>query len=290
LRTYVLDRVFNRRERLVQLALPLVGSTLDAANFPEFVRQLGRGLQGVPLDLVRESVLHTAGRPLTLPSLATEAWRLAGNLERLREYHAVPPWNRQVADEYVPCQVLGVTMEERERRRFAELTLQVLAGTPAGLQLKKTWSSKFVALLSKSLGFAPSWTGSLYFTTPLQLPGLQFYVLLEQRLCGAGPDFEKLWTHERSRRIRPASCLVHNRQLLALRERTTSRYPCVAGLAPNIPCYRCYAGLDRCPLATHARTFPTQFCHFCSREELFDLDLSTRMCRHCFQRRLKGEL
>lgn len=289
-RAYVLDRVFNLRDRLTQLAAAFVGETLDAERFPEFVRCLGRGLARVPADLVRESVLHTAGRPLTAALLAAEAWRLAGNLERLREYHAVPPWNRQAAPEYVPCQVLDVALEARERRRFAELTLRVLAGTPAGLQLKKTWSSKFVALLSRSLGFAPSWTGSLYFTTPLQLAGLQFYVLLEPRLCGARPDFEKLWTHERSRRIRPASCLTHNRQLLALRERALSHYPCVAGFAPAIPCHRCYVGLDRCPLATHAQTFPTQLCHFCAREELFDLALSTRMCRRCFQRRLKGEL
>jgi hypothetical protein len=287
-RSYVLSRVFATREKIVKFAEPLVDRQLSETDFEKLLWAFTRSLpRNIPDAVLRESLIHLAARRLSREMLVEEAWRLAGNVERLQQFHPVPPWNRQVCDEYVPVQVTGVLPQERDKREYAELTLRVLAGTPAPSVIRKTWSKKFCAWMARSLGFPRPWQPS-HFEDVRQLAGLQFYALIEQRLCGTLPVFEKVWTDAEDRKVRPPSCYDHNRTLINLRYRPLSAYPCPGKFKPAAPCHACPLGLEACPLAVHTKTFKTQWCRHCQKEAAFDSELSAVMCAKCFIGYSKG--
>lgn len=156
-RTYSIPRVFSLRDKIFAASRGYVGQEIVGPQLDGLLELFQRQLKhDIPRDVIRTSILDLIGVPLTVDSLYDTAWRLAGNLQRLQNFHAVPPWNRQAVPEYVPVQVVSVGKALRNNRMAVALELRILAGTPAPRILRNVWSAKFCAVLGRRLGFSKS--------------------------------------------------------------------------------------------------------------------------------------
>lgn len=243
---------------------------LQGESFYEFIEAIGRQLPGtIKTEVLLDSLLHLAGKKLTPAVLQQVAWQLAGNLPRLRAWHAVPPWNRQPVPEYVPLQIVTAKVAQLKQRPAAEFELLVLAGTPAGLTITKLWSQRFCAAISQRLGFSKPW-GSHRFHHVLELVNLRFYGLLTPELCGLRPDFAEIWYTADNRHVYPSSVLTHNRSFIRLRGRDPKHFVCPRNYPRTQPCHLCPIGQDECLAAVHDATYVQKRCGQCRRMSWFD--------------------
>jgi hypothetical protein len=290
-KTYSIRAVLGRRDKIVgRLASEgYIGKKAILSELHGMSVVIAKCLpEAISFDLILESLMDLAGVELTREHLKVIAWRIAGNVDRLRNFHPAVPWYRQCQEEYVPVQVVGLKRQYRKKELRIEATLQTLAGTPVPLKITKTWSPKFFGLISKSMGFSKPW-GEYPYRNPLQVYGMRFYVLVEPRLCdSSGPKFEKLWMDEDARSIRPSGCVRFNQELLKLRHRTRSQFECPENYLPEFECHRCAVGRDRCPIAVHSRTFVTRRCPRCEKVAFFDPEVSERLCIDCYDEQLRG--
>lgn len=283
-RTYSIQKVLELRQRII--SAPTLWSyrnrRLDGSLFVPFTEDLTRLLPGgIQRDVVRDSVRNLAGNMLTDQVLADTAWRIAGNIPRLKAMRAAPPWNRQVTDEYVPVQVVGAKPGRRNHRDFVQMSLQTLAGTSCPMLLQKSWSRPLCQAISQRLGFSKPWK-PLPFNDVRQLAGLRFYVLIEAARSGVRPEFDTLWYSNDGKKIRPSGCYEHNQQLIKMRARLPGVYECPRDFPAQMPCHTCIVGLDACPVAVHSATFERRQCPACRTVNWFDpADLGTRFCIAC---------
>lgn len=289
-RTYSIKRVLATKRTICKAAAAYLDQRLAKDLFEGFVDVVRRKLPaGIIREVVRDSLLNVAGRQLTQELLDDTAWRMAGNVPRLKALRTAPVWNRQVWDEYVPLQIVAVSRSYRHHKPMASLTLRVLAGTPAGLLIETTWSIGLCRALAQRLGFTSPF-GDHPFDDSRQLMGFRFYGLIEPRLCRPTPQFESLWCTDENDKIYPQSCYKHNRELLRCRNRPPGVFDCPRGFpVETVPCHRCWVGLDGCPVAVHSRSYTQGFCDGCGRQALFDPSLrNTTVCLDCHDRHLRG--
>lgn len=262
-----------------------VGQIAREPLFTQLVEAFRRHLpKSAPEETVRNSLFHLLGQTLSTRVLRREAWRLAANKWRLRQWRPVGPWTGHVTEEWAPVQVDSVVLTRQRRKPAARLKLAVLAGVAATESLEKVWSTSLCAVISQRLGFSKPW-GDYPFRDARQLTGMRFYIRLKPELCRNGLDFEEIWHHENGV-IRPVSAYEHNRQLLNLRKRSVSGYACPDQLPFSIECHRCYVGQDRCELAVHALTYIRRLCGSCQEVEWFDPAVRGSRCIMCVTKSL----
>jgi hypothetical protein len=289
-KVYTIRGVLVRRDKLLDAAKPFVGRQIDATQLHALVAAFGKCLpKTIPTDILFDSLSHLLSSQLTTAAASDNAWRIAGNVDRLTSFHSVPPWSRQVLDEYVPVQILGM----RRRFRFGQLrwevTLQILAGTSTPRRIQKMWAPKFCGMLSRSFGFSKPW-GEYRYEHPLQMVGMRCYVLVESSLCtAAGPGFEKLWTNDEGNEIKPHSCYSYNHELVKLRTRERSEFACPKNFPRELPCHRCIIGYDQCPLAAHAMTMTMKKCTRCDNTRPHDPELTSEICVECYDKQIRGK-
>jgi len=227
-----------------------------------------------------------AGVTLTEEILDTVAWRLAGNLERLKLHRPALPWCRQEVDEIVPVQILDVYPGYTPTRKFGgTFPLRILAGTPASHIIDQFWTSGYCRLIAQILGFSAPW-GKRQYIDLRQFVGLRLSVRIATELSGSAPRFEKLWQEDD--KIKPASLYQWNQDVLRMRRRDTFQCPRKYPL-DQVQCHFCVVGTDECLAATHEATYTKSYCEVCEKDNWFDpASPQQDLCLECYHKSLRG--
>ena len=260
------------RDRLVTRVLalyyetPLQGDVLD-----QVVTQLRRELpNGISRDVLFESVRGLAGVTLTELEATRLAWRLAGNIPRLRTGEAATPWATQREDEWVPLQITQA-LEGRDRRdkRGYHFTFRVLAGSSCPDTLNAFWSRAFIRMVARRIGFGAPW-GRYPFHRGPELVGLRLLGEVSASRSVYRPTFHEV--------AAPSGLIKWNRERV-LRQRLRI-IPCPLGF--QHACHRCAVGYDQCVAGTHRSAYVQRTCDLCGTEAAyFDPDRQTPHCISC---------
>lgn len=289
--SYNMAVVLKRKRKIQNNGAVFVGRILDRETFQEFVEAIRLALpnrgRDIDEDVVIASLRHLAAQKLTSEMLAETAWRLGGNLHRLRSCTPVLPWGLQPLPEWVPVQMLRCNLrwtKGKSRKYGATFYMRIMAGLSCPLMMYQFWTSRFCGLISRDMGFTFS-RGPYPYRDPREFIGLRFYAKVDPCLSEEAPSF-----HE----IRVTSgCKNWNRKLLVMRARSDPEFfRCPFNHPGEHPCYLCPVGQDRCDAAVHERTFVQRRCRRCRRRDAwFDPMYRRKICVDCFHElRKKGEL
>ena len=241
---YNLGRIEKLRKQLLNdTFIEYYGLVLDSDWWPSLARDIKRAIGGKLCPAVLEDSLRTVmGIAFTEEVARQLAWRLAGNLDRLREAEPVHPWIRQYAEEWVPVEVLeGVSGRDMRERLGATFTLQILAGSACPIVVSKFWTMRLVHYMSRRLGFSAPW-GSMPMGHIIEIVKLRFFVLLTPERSRDAPGFEHLSC--------PSSLVKYNQHIIGMRRRLD--WQCPSGYTHH--CFQCAVGYDECPAGTHPTT------------------------------------
>jgi hypothetical protein len=265
--------VLQLRDRLVERAFaPMSGVTISGIFLDELTT---RALQVLPArtsrDAVFESIRHLAGHSLDAEEMLVTAWRLAGNVQRLQNGIPVPPWAAQVAEEWVPLEVLRGTVFRNHRGKLGHLFhFRVLAGTPCPMRLKMFWSHGLCRVVSRIVGFSAPWHKYPYLS-PLEFVRLRLFAKLDPARSTKEPRFWEMQC--------PPPMVTWNRQILRVRKRVD---PCPRGWSHA--CTTCVLGYVSCPAAVHKLDYMQRLCPHCGELEYFDDDVAAGKCMRCYRR------
>jgi hypothetical protein len=290
----LIQNVLETRNKLVSKLLHLVDKKMTGSDFHEFVNLLHEYL---PKDILRitvqDSVKDLVKKHLTKSLLFDTCWRLAGNLNKLLDQKPVIPWARQEDFEWIPAQVYEIQTVKKLNRLVHELTFQSLAGSIVPKKIIQYWSLKKTYYLScyrneKNLGFGFSSShvnsrgeqqNKNLFSDIRQYSGLRCFLLVDPKKSQADP-FVTTIGHS-------YATTNYNKRLIAGRDRTQT--DCLKGHR-NLECYHCPYGIDKCPLATHLKTYTLSKCLRCEKDAFFDPMETDRkdLCVNCnFEERKK---
>ena len=149
--SFNIREIERRRETLIAGVLtPYVGHKF---NPDEVSIQLHQALPtGIPYDAVFESTRYLAGQQFERKDALGLAWRLAGNIKRLKEGQTVLPWTVQFTDEWVPLQILRVERTRDHRNRIGySCTFRVMAGSPAAMKIINFWNQKIISNIPQAI-------------------------------------------------------------------------------------------------------------------------------------------
>jgi hypothetical protein len=263
---------------------------------PEFERLVMRlsTVVPVPYSTLFESMRYAVGLELNDDTINRIAWRLAGNMKRLKRA-AVYPWSRQVRREWAPIQVMEVlpmTIETTSkvsktliRKPGASISLKVIAGSPAGYELSQTWSSAYIHTLKAELGFDRFDRAAFNYKyadkpgRPLrdirELTRLRFFGLFDPEASREGPTFIEV--------AGSGSTRDWNKKVMKMRQRI--ELPCPKGYElDRVPCHKCEMGYDQCKAACHPNTYEQRECPNCHRVSWFDPTTAATICIDCLAR------
>ena len=276
---YRLGDIFKTKQKIQKdpEILQLVSETvpLESSGFDTLSQRLRDLLPpGIELRTILDSLLHLAGSPLTKERLAEEAWRLAANTDRLKRWQAVPPWQRQPLEEWVPLQVIDLVQGRNWRGDAgATITFRILAGSPAGLTAERFWTVKHGRYVASKIGFSPPWE-RFHFERLAELMNLRLYGKLVPEKSLERPVFELVATTH--------GLAAHNRQILKARLREGFQCP----KKYKHPCYLCHVGCDQCPCGVHPRSYVKKFCETCQKEAWMDpLHVPLKICVECLNKK-----
>jgi hypothetical protein len=246
----------------------IVGERLD-----QLTAALHRTLPGgIARDTVFESIRYLAGQQLGSAEGLRLAWRLAGNLDRLREGQAVLPWANQARDEWVPLQFLrSLPSRNNYDVRGITYTLRVLAGTSCPMRVTVFWKKQIVRMAASKVGFSQPW-GKYPFHRSSELVGLRMMGLVVAARSQSQPAVYNFDC--------PDSMVQWNREHVLYQRFRAKGHPCPQNWSH--PCHRCVVGYDQCPAGTHYRTFERGTCDACGHaDQMFDPELNSVHCINC---------
>ncbi len=281
---FPLVRVSKLRKELAEVALlRFYGCPIRGDNFQSLAATLAKSLKlkGAARDALADSLRYLLGRDFDMDVGRELAWRLAGNLERLKAGEPVPPWTAQRGLEWVPVQVTGGRKSwkkaEKGRMRFGWTYLfTVLAGSPTGRDIRQWWTTDKAAVVGARLGFSRK---PPYHREDMdELVGLRFCALLDPKLSDRGPGFHHIHC--------PSTFEEYNREVIKKRRRID--FACPEGFPHS--CSQCFVGTRECPAAVHRETYVSKYCTGCGREWWFDTDprFVNDYCIHCQPRAESG--
>lgn len=245
------------------------GTTPEGKDFGCFVWDIIEGLpKSVDTNAVFKSVTYLVGKPIDGKTIFDMCWRLAGNINLLSNGIAVPPYSSQASEEWVPVQITSAKKCKIKDKAAVLYHLRVLAGTPAGIIIRKSWTMKFCHYLAKSLGFTHS-NKAMPFSNFTEFISMRMYVLLDPKLSSDGPSFD-LTKHT-------ASTVRWNKDILKLRFRISA--PCPQGFTHK--CCNCHIGFQTCPAACHLSDYESGYCENCGNESFFDPTSKSDFCVNC---------
>ena len=268
-----LSLIERRRDRLyTEVFEPRCGRNVDASELQNLLRGVQRVLPRVR-DGLFESLRALAGHVLTPTTALRTAWLLAGNVDLLQAGTPVRDWTVQVADEWVPLQVLAA-QPAKNRKGFhgTAYTFRVLAGTPCPSKIQAFWKPGLVNAIQRRLGFTVP-TGRYPFHRPVELVGLRFLGQIQAAWSQRGPRVFEINC--------PSAMAKWNRtQVLAYRSRHPDSPGCPRTWRHD--CYRCAVGYFECPAGVHSQTYQVGDCTACGTvETVFDPAMSREVCRSC---------
>jgi len=279
--SFNIQEILRRRDRLLSRVLSQhVGETIDGERLDRLTTELRKHLpSGATRDAVFESVRHIAGRPLVQSEAMRVAWRLSGNMKRLREGESVGPWSAQPENEWVPLEVLRAIPARNNRdHRGTEFSFRVIAGTPCPMRITAFWKTRVIKYVASRIGFSRFHEGTYPFSKAQQLVGLRFLGLIEAERSRTRPEFHEIEC--------PDSIVSWNRTaVLKLRLRVGEQCP----NGWHHPCHQCAVGYETCPAGTHYRTYEIGLCNMCGHgDAAFDPEDPSLHCITCTtQQRLR---
>jgi hypothetical protein len=261
-----LNKLFQKKSEIREKLKDYDQVKLSPKTFTKFVNAF-HGLlpSGIDPSIVRDSLRHLAGTKLTGLKIETEAWRLLGNVQRLKDYYAVPPWTKQQQDEWVPLQIIQSRLFRTPRGKIGHLfRMRILAGLSCPLVVEKFWSQSFGFIMARRIGFTQP-SGPLPFRDGSELVQLRLFGLVEPDRSDSKPDFEKVKC--------PASMVKHNKKIIRDRQRGEGTdFRCPYEFIHQ--CYLCpigYAQGERtCPVAVHPATYVKDLCERCGGAKYHD--------------------
>lgn len=258
------------RDRIVErVFLPRYHESPQGSQFEWLVDDLCAAL---PPNIKRDVVYETARQLLDVelkPPLCLEfAWRVAGNLARLKEGKVVKPWASQEIDEWVPLQIVRVTPGRNQYDEIGHFaTMRVLAGSPCPKVIHRFFGRRFSNAMARRLGFSRR-NGQYPFADTAQFVNLRFLGKIEVDKCRDEPKYGAVEC--------PQSMIDYNREILRVRLHIIE---CPNGWVH--PCHRCVIGYQTCPAGTHRQDYVKAFCHGCSTDAYFDPDSKSEHCVQC---------
>lgn len=273
-------RVFDVRDRLLTLVLDSwVGTVPVGDSFSTMVEQVrthlnasGPTIEHYPL---RDSMKYLAGREMTQRLLHELAWRLAGNMDRLRTSRVVNAWSNQEGVEWVPLQVVATRYEIKKRqgskfgRAGRTMRFAILAGSPCPMQITQWWSNEKIDVVAYAVGFKRK--PPMYKADHSELMSLRFLGLIDPARSTREPGFFHVSC--------PTSFLEYNRAVI--RQRRRIRFQCPQGYEHH--CHVCPHGARSCEAAVHPEDYEWKSCTACGKESWFDTDPAfvNDYCIHC---------
>ena len=263
------SRVLERRDKLAEYLVGFQGRRPTGDEFHGLVQVLvGKLPPGCREQAVSASAGHLAGQLVTAPAAVTLAWRLAANVDRLKQGRAIIPraWDSEA--HWSALQVVGVRPivlypeDKARRQRGAYVRFLALTGQAAGLAFRRFWSIDLVRYFSTVAGFPKPWKDNAY-EDERQIAGFRLAGYLEPERARDGmPGFKHLSV--------PAAFERWNKAVIAMRVRDTN--PCPRSLPLAVACHTCPAGLDECDAACHPVSYRVGTCPRCHQEAYFDPD------------------
>lgn len=274
----------KRREALLAKVFTPEISPVTPIDPPALSRMTAKAARLLKLNRRRTALDDSLGHLLGKVLAPLEAWmtasRLAANLDRLKTHRAVRSVDWVDEASWALLQVTRVCPMVRFRKstagkfrpkKGAMLTFRVLSGLAVGMEFDRFWSDGMSSLAARQGGFSAPW-GERPFEDIRQLYSLRVWALLDPTLIRDGrPGFKQ---------VRLSSgCLTWNKKVLESRDRYKA--PCPLQRPKSLPCYRCHAGTQHCPAATHRLTWIPGPCSKCGKETWFDPDSSAAECVNC---------
>jgi len=269
------NTVLRKRDQLSSDLTEFLGRKLVAGTFHAFVDKLHKSLpQPILRSTVQASVLDLLKKELTTRQLVETCWRLAGNLETLRDQEPARVWQRQTRFEWVPVQIMEARALKREGRFYNRFVFQSQAGSIVPRRMVQHWSTRktrYLTSLRNASGYGFGFgkhrrnsrgeqMGRMLYLDVRQMYRLRCWLLLDPHRSGDEPvAFEIGHT---------GSTMSFNRELIRGRDRYESR--CLKGYPTAPECHACIYGTDHCPLGTHRKTYTKGTCPMCKKEAYFD--------------------
>lgn len=175
------------------------------------------------------------GEDLSSSDIREISYRIAGNLPRLKKGEAIPPWDRQLEEEWVVVRI-------RDSKSPVQIRKDGTQGFSLQMFAYNGWSAGHTFWVNFHMGTAPmvgNWIGlpkkRITWFDPPDLVGMYAYVLLRVQEDGQKPAF---------RRVHITSGLAkENKELL---ERRLDYDSCPNGFKPSryTDCNQCHCGYD----------------------------------------------
>lgn len=276
---YSFKQIFQLRDRLAGALIPhyahlTIGDGDDLKLVVDEIREIMP--ESVPRIAINETTRQLLGQRLDEAAWKDFCWRLAGNITTLKQGRPVEPWRAPGLREWVPLQILRIDPSRsfNNDQQF-DLTFRALAGTPAAMQLKKVFSSRWLGTLSGFLGFSNRY-GDRPYISPYQLASLRFFALFDPELVKFDqPNFFEVRCG--------GQCEEHNRKILGLRYRLQGEV-CPQNFLHT--CHQCAVGYLTCPAGTHKDDYFSAVCQQCKQNAWFDPGSSKDMCIDCWRTKI----
>lgn len=237
-----------------------------------------------------KSLQYLVGTKMRDSDFTDTAYRLAGNIPKLRRGQAVLPWTAQRTLEWVPLQITAVRPDIRYKDIANRCTFRVLAGSPAGLLATQWWSQRRCYWLARHFGFSrrigkndklTSPPPKFPYTAPTEFVTLRLYGLVTPERSEREPGFDAL--------AFPKSVWPWNREQLKYRRRTAGpEYACPLNFPLMLLCADCPIGFERCRAGTHRADYVLGDCQACGNPQaLFNPDWEDiDVCVQCARKQL----
>lgn len=261
--------VLKLRDKVLDELTKHIGITPEGSSFDELVNDLCKLLPStVNLSTVQESIKELLGKELTKTMLFNTAWRLAGNLDKLKANKIVYPWQGQAEKEWVPVQVLqGERVKTWNNDNGYLYKMIILAGSPASIVIWKTWTTKVCSYVARQIGFSAPWKDKPY-RDGHELVGMRFLAEIDPVMCRDGrPGFDNVACNSSAERW--------NKDILKARSHVNP--PCPYDFKHF--CFQCPVGYDKCKAGTHPTTFVVKYCSICSKDAWYDP--AAEICMGC---------
>lgn len=280
-----ISRVLKLKARIESDAnlLGFVGSVPKGRDFQELVNYFKCLMPAsVSRSVLEDSLFSLSGQSISQELLAETAWRLAGNLPRLRQGYAVLPWTHQARREWLPVHLTHAAKEFSSRGRpLVRYRAVVLAGSPTACKVDKVWPQRYLPIIARYIGFTRT-AGAHPFQHYLQLVGLRMRVLFDPEHQSSTPMFEQVDEKQ------PGNVLAWNEMIMGWRQRRTWVCP-EKFVLPEHPCHLCHIGLDRCKAAVHPQTYVMRECLRCRKQALHDPAGHGKHCLDCEFKKVLAE-
>lgn len=268
-------QVISRRDKLAKELTPFIGAKIEGPIFQALLDTLCKHLpNGILRSTVLSSLNGLLNKELTAELAVATCWRLAGNINRLKDHKPVIEWTCQLEHEWVPAQITDTKVFRKFRKLEYRLEFLVLAGTATNMQVTQRWSHKklqYFATYRNDAGHGFGFgkhklnrrgeeLGKLLFMDVKQFYGLRCFLLLDPDRSRDEPVASEIRS--------TSSTMAYNRKLLKARDREET--PCVKGLPQTQECFTCPYGRDVCAFATHKSSYRVGVCPRCDRNGFFD--------------------